>query len=218
MSVYKKDSNAAGARMTIKPASNDGIGPESRDPADEQLMTRVRNGDAAALEILYDRYAALIMGFAFRLLADRALSEEIVQETFWRVWRSAATFDARRGGFAGWLFGIARNLTIDLCRRRKIRPQPLIDEDQAQPIEHAPDPDVDVAETAWISIKRAQVRAALGELPAAQRTVIDLAYFRGMTRQEIAEVTGEPLGTIHTRARLALQKLREILQAQGFED
>ena len=218
MSVSKKDSNAAGTRMTIKPASKDATGSESRDLADEQLMTRVANGDAAALEVLYDRYAALIMGFAFRLLADRALSEEIVQETFWRVWRSAATFDARRGGFAGWLFGIARNLTIDLCRRRKIRPQPLFDEEQAQPIEHAPDPDVDVAETAWISIKRAQVRAALGELPAAQRTVIDLAYFRGMTRQEIAEATGEPLGTIHTRARLALQKLREILQAQGFED
>jgi RNA polymerase sigma-70 factor (ECF subfamily) len=116
------------------------------------------------------------------------------------------------------LFGIARNQVIDLCRRRKVRPQPIVEDAEDGRADRAPDPDADVAESAWTAIKHTQVRAAMADLPPAQRRVIELAYFGGMTRQEIAGVTGEPLGTIHTRARLALQKLRETLQAQGFED
>jgi RNA polymerase sigma-70 factor (ECF subfamily) len=168
--------------------------------------------------MLYDRYAPAVMGLALKMLGDRALAEEVVQETFWRVWRNADSFRAQRGSFPAWLFGIARNLTIDMCRRRKVRPQPARDDAEEQKIDRAPDPDVDVAESAWTAIKHTQVRTAMDVLPPAQRRVIELAYFGGLTRQEIAEATGEPLGTIHTRARLALQKLRETLQAQGFED
>ncbi len=186
--------------------------------ADEQLLAQAAGGDAAALEVLYDRYASAVMGLALKMMGDRAAAEEIVQETFWRVWRNADSFRAQRGTFPGWLFGIARNLTIDLCRRRQVRPQPALGVEEEQRVERAPDPDVDVAQAAWTAIKHAQVRAAMAELPPTQRRVIELAYFGGMTRQEIAEATGEPLGTIHTRARLALQKLRETLKAQGFED
>ena len=190
----------------------------SAEVTDEQLMGRAAHGDAAALEELYDRYAATVMGLARRIVSDQALAEEVVQETFWRVWRSADSFQAQRGAFAGWLFGIARNLAIDSCRRRSARPQPMLDHDDNPAIEQTPDLVVDVAESAWTAIKHQQVRAALAELPPDQRRVIELAYFGGLTRQEIAAATGEPLGTIHTRARLALKKLRETLQALGFED
>ena len=186
--------------------------------SDEQLVAQAAGGDAPALEILYDRYAPAVMGLALKMMGDRAAAEEVVQETFWRVWRNADSFRAERGSVAGWLFGIARNLTIDMCRRRSIRPQPALTAEEERRVERAPDPNVDVAQAAWTAIKRRQVRAALAELPPPQRRVIELAYFGGLTRQEIAEATGEPLGTIHTRARLALQKLRETLKAQGFED
>lgn len=185
---------------------------------DEQLVARTARGDAAAFEMLYDRYASTAMGLALRIVADRALAEDVVQETFWRVWRNAASFQGQRGSFAGWLLGITRNLAIDLCRRRKVRPQASINPADETSIETLPDPAVDVAESAWTAIKQQQVQAALHDLPPDQRRVIELAYFGGLTRQEIAAKTGEPLGTIHTRARLALKKLRAALLAQGFED
>jgi RNA polymerase sigma-70 factor (ECF subfamily) len=188
------------------------------DLNDEQLMTRAANGDTAALETLYDRYASAVMGLALKIMGDRAIAEEVVQETFWRAWRNAGSFHAGRGPFPGWLFGIARNLSIDLWRRRKNRPLPAYETGDEQQIDLIPDPETDVAESAWVLVKHQRVRAALSALPPAQRQVIELAYFRGLTRQEIAKSLGEPLGTIHTRARLALQKLRESLQAQGFDD
>ncbi len=188
------------------------------DLNDEQLMTLAATGDPAALETLYDRYASAVMGLALKIMGDRAIAEEVVQETFWRVWRNADSFHAGRGPFPGWLFGIARNLSIDLWRRRKTRPLPAFEAGDEQQIDLIPDPETDVAELAWVTVKHQRVRAALTALPPAQRQVIEMAYFRGLTRQEIAKVLGEPLGTIHTRARLALQKLRESLQAQGFDD
>ncbi|MBI5567641.1 MAG: sigma-70 family RNA polymerase sigma factor [Chloroflexi bacterium] len=187
------------------------------DPNDLQLMTRTAAGDPAALEMLYDRYASAVMGVALRITSDRTLSEEVVQETFWRVWQNADAFRTQRGAFASWLFGIARNLSIDVCRRRRVRPQPVLDEDGDHALERTADPDVDVAEAAWASIQHEQVHAAMSSLPREQRRVIELAYFGGLTRQEIAARIGEPLGTIHTRARLALKKLRELLVVQGFE-
>ena len=185
---------------------------------DERLVARTVRGDVAAFEVLYDRYASTVMGLALRIVADHALAEEVVQETFWRVWQNAASFQAQRGAFAGWLLGITRNLAIDLCRRRRVRPQVLLDQADESPIERIPDQAADVAEAAWTAIKHQQVYAALSDLPPDQRRVIELAYFGGLTRQEIAAKTGEPLGTIHTRARLALKKLRAALLAQGFED
>jgi len=209
------DSNLGPMRISDRSGEADSL---RTGASDEQLLARAAGGDASALEMLYDRYAPAVMGLALKMLADRATAEEVVQETFWRVWRGADSFRAQRGTVAGWLFGIARNFIIDVCRRRNVRPQPALDDGEAQRIERAPDPDADVAESARLAIRHAQVRAALSALPDAQRRVIELAYFGGMTRQEIADTTGEPLGTIHTRARLALQKLREALQAQGFED
>jgi RNA polymerase sigma-70 factor (ECF subfamily) len=187
--------------------------------ADEQLLANAAQGDTASFETLYDRYAPAVLGVALRITGDRPLAEEAVQETFWRVWRGAASFQTQRGTFTGWLFGIARNLAIDLCRRRRVRPQPMSSPDpDDEAIERAPDPDMDVAESAFTAIKHQHVHAAMMALPLEQRRVIELAYFGGLTHQEIAAVTDEPLGTIHTRARLALRRLRETLQAQGIED
>ncbi|HET9905003.1 MAG TPA: sigma-70 family RNA polymerase sigma factor [Anaerolineales bacterium] len=184
--------------------------------SDEQLIAQVARGDTAAYEMLYDRYSSAVMGLALKITGDRSLAEEVVQETFWRVWRKAELFRTQRGAFTSWFFGITRNLSIDVLRRQKTQIQPV--EETEQIIEQAIDPSMNVPEAAWLREKQQQMRAAIETLPVEQRSVIEMAYFRGLTRQEIAQATGEPLGTIHTRARLALQKLREELQMQGFEE
>ena len=189
------------------------------DTPDEALVTRVARGDSAALEVLYDRYASRVMGISLKIVGDQALAEDILQETFWRVWQSAATYQSQLGAFAGWLFRIARNLSIDANRRRNTRPQVMMNtrgEDSVPTLEETPDPDMDVAEQAQAILTNRQIRNALASLPDVQRQVIELAYFYGMTRQEIAEATGEALGTIHTHARLALQKLRGELKRDEF--
>jgi RNA polymerase sigma-70 factor (ECF subfamily) len=141
-----------------------------------------------------------------------------LQEAFWRVWKSAETYQSERGTFTSWLFRIARNLAIDAYRRRNVRPQALQMQEGSDPIlEEVPDPDMDVAEQAQVILQNRQIRKALATLPQVQRQVIELAYFYGMTRQEIAEATGEALGTIHTRARLGLEKLRAELDREEFE-
>lgn len=186
--------------------------------SDEILATRVARGNSVALETLYDRYASTVLGFALKVIGDQALAEDVLQETFWRVWQSAATYQPQRGSFAGWMFRIARNLAIDAYRRRNVRPQTMPGVDDSEPVlDQVPDPGVDIAEQVQSSIRYREVHIALLSLPRVQRQVIEMAYFYGMTRQEIADATGEALGTIHTRARLALQKLREILDKEEFE-
>jgi RNA polymerase sigma-70 factor (ECF subfamily) len=188
------------------------------DTPDETLATLVAQGDSAALEVLYDRFASRVLGMALKIVGDQALAEDILQETFWRVWQSAATYQSQLGAFTGWLFRIARNLSIDAYRRRNVRPQVFMSANGTDPIlEETPDPNTDVAAQAESIFQNRQVRKALASLPGVQRQVIEMAYFYGMTRQEIAEATGEALGTIHTRARLALQKLRGELERDEFE-
>ena len=177
--------------------------------SDEVLAARVAQGDRKAFEILYDHHASIVMGIALRITGERVVAEDVVQETFWRMWQSAYAYQPERGPVTVWLFRIARNLAIDAYRRRSGRPKVVIDETDVDPIlERMPDPDMNVPE---------QARNALKTLPQEQRQVIELAYFSGMTRQEIAKATGQPVGTIHTRARLGLQKLRAALEKENFE-
>ena len=188
------------------------------DTPDQALVTGVARGDSAALEALYDRYASRVLGVALKIIGDQALAEDILQETFWRVWQNAAGYQSQLGPFTGWLFRIVRNLSIDAYRRRNVRPQAILSANGSDPIlDETPDPDTDVPEQAQAILTNRQIRTALASLPDVQRQVIELAYFYGMTRQEIAEATGEALGTIHTRARLALQKLRGELERDEFE-
>jgi RNA polymerase sigma-70 factor (ECF subfamily) len=185
---------------------------------DQTLVTQVARGDSAALEALYDRYAARVLGISMKIIGDQTLAEDILQETFWRVWQSAGTYQSQLGPFTGWLFRIARNLSIDAYRRRNVRPQGITSAGENDSVlDEMPDPNTDVAEQAQATLTNRRVRQALASLPGVQRQVIELAYFYGMTRQEIAEATGEALGTIHTRARLALQKLRGELERDEFE-
>lgn len=186
--------------------------------SDEVLATQAARGDSAALEVLYDRHASTVLGLTFKIVGDRTVAEDVLQETFWRVWKSADTYQPERGSFASWLFRIARNLAIDTYRRRSARPQGMPEgQDGVSTLDQVPDPSTDVAEEAQANIQNRRIRLALASLPGVQRQVIELAYFQGMTRQEIAAATGEALGTIHTRARLGLQKLREELNTEMAE-
>lgn len=217
-----RNKNATGDSMRINSESDplhsdDQMAPEQL--SDKALVAQVAQGSSAALEALYDRYAPTVLGISLKVIGDQSAAEDVLQETFWRVWRSAATYQSQRGPFTGWLFRIARNLAIDAYRRRNTRPRSITDvDDSDSKIDQMPDPTMDVQEQAQSVLKNRQVRNALASLPRVQRVVIEMAYFYGMTRQEIAEATEEALGTIHTRARLALQKLREELQREEFED
>src|ERR1044071_6018156 len=157
------------------------------DAPDETLVTQVARGNSAALEVLYDRYASRVLGISVKIVGDQSQAEDILQETFWRVWQSAATFQSQLGPFTSWLFRIARNLSIDAYRRRNVRPQSIVSANGSDPIlDETPDPDTDVAEQAQSILTYRQVRKALDSLSGVQRQVIELAYFYGMTRQEIA--------------------------------
>lgn len=192
----------------------------SEQQRDEQLMAQLVAGDTSALEALYDRYAPMVMGLALRIIQESAAAEEVVQEVFWRVWKHRAKFRDERGKFSTWLFAITRNIAIDRWRRLAHNPTVRLDDPEGSGsfLYYWADPDVNVAEKAFDEILHRQVRAAIAALPEEQSQVILLAYFRGMTRQEISEALQAPLGTVHTRARLALQKLRSLLVGLGFEE
>lgn len=185
--------------------------------SDEQLMHSVKKGEMPAFRFLYERHGAKIKGFCARIMRDEALAEEVTQETFWRVWRNAGSFNNRRGSVQTWMFGIARNLSIDVLRRQKAHLEPLhgeTTEDEGRG--HQLASHHDVTEAAWTSLQEQQVHLALAALPEEQREVINWIYFQGKTRREIAREKDIPFGTINTRARLALDKLRRALHAQGY--
>lgn len=184
---------------------------EATPPCDEALMARVARRDSHALDILYGRYAPLALGLAAKILGDRQSGEEVVQEAFWRVWKRAKTYRKTRGHFSPWLLSIVHNLAVDELRKRSVRPALTSADLDDQAVREIPDGRADVAATAFSNIAGEQVRAALALLPASQRNVLELAYFQGLTHQAISEKLGEPLGTVHTRSRLALLKLREEL-------
>ncbi len=177
---------------------------------DQALLKLIVQREPDALARLYDRYAPRALGLAFRILRDRDLAEQVIQDAFWKVWEHAAEFEPTRGSFSTWLFTIVRNLSIDQLRRRKDETS-LDDEDRAPALE-AQLTSVDVSETVSRQLSSEEIRAAMQALPEAQRRVLEMSYFQGLTRREIAEKLDEPLGTIHTRARLGLEKLGQMLQ------
>ncbi|GIW05080.1 MAG: DNA-directed RNA polymerase sigma-70 factor [Thermomicrobiales bacterium] len=182
--------------------------------SDAELIARASEGDARALEVLYDRYARVVYSFALRIVGDPSLAEELLQEVFFRAWQQGGAFRASRGSFITWLLSITHNLAIDELRKRRRRPQRAennTNEDTEQLLPEMPDESQDVEEEVWLASLRDRIADALASLPPAQREAIELAYFQGLTQREIAERLGEPLGTIKTRMRLGMQKLREQL-------
>ena len=176
--------------------------------ADEELMDRIAHGDADAVRLLYARYGRLVFGLAMNVLGDSATAEEVCQDVFMRVWEKSGSYRADRGKVATWLARIARNRAIDVLRSARAKPDgSTVDDEPTSADEQGPDPGDRLLQT----FREEQVRAAVASLPADQRTALSLAFFRGMTHREIAETLGEPLGTVKTRIRDAMMKLRSRL-------
>jgi RNA polymerase sigma-70 factor (ECF subfamily) len=175
---------------------------------DEQLMDCVAAADAQAFSVVYDRHSTAAFSLAYRIVGRRNVAEDVVQEAFLSVWRSAARYDPRRASVRGWTLGIVHNRAIDALRRATVHDSRRAAGDGLE--ERLQAPDSTEAEAARRSEAR-DVRAALGALPADQLKVIELAYFGGFTHVEIAEMLDTPLGTVKGRMRLGLGKLRGAL-------
>ncbi|MEM7798132.1 MAG: sigma-70 family RNA polymerase sigma factor [Chloroflexota bacterium] len=178
-------------------------------------------GDVEAFQKLFDRYSPLVMGLSYKIVGNRTLAEDIAQETFWRIWNNAASFDRTRGNFTSWMFGIARNLSIDTLRRNKrVTIQPIFDEHtqegEGEPLTSTEQDDI--ADLAWARVKHQQVKEAMKELPDDQHMIVLWIFFQGKTRRQIAEEHDIPLGTVNTRARLALKKLHNLLTKRGMNE
>jgi RNA polymerase sigma-70 factor (ECF subfamily) len=180
---------------------------------DVGLVMRIAQRDQAALSILYDRYARIIYSLAFRSLRSVEESEEVVLDVFAQVWRIAERYDPQKGRADTWLFTLARSRLLDRLRKVKRSGSSItvsIDAEEIQPQAA----DVDIFEDVVIRERRSQVIAALKTLPDEQKLVLELAYYQGMSQSEIAAQTGLALGTVKTRIRLGLSKLKSALSAQ----
>jgi RNA polymerase sigma-70 factor (ECF subfamily) len=184
--------------------------PVATDPS-AQLIAEIARGDRDAFARFYDRHASLVHTFAVRLLRERGEAEEVVQDVFLQVWRQASAYSAERGTPEAWLITMTRSRGIDKLRSRRRR------DEMARPadnLDRMPEPSV--AETAAGRAEaRATIGGALADLPPAQRGVLELAYFDGLTQSEIAARLGEPLGTVKTRMRSGLERLRGALTARS---
>ena len=174
-------------------------------PTDGDLLGRIATRDAAAFEQLYRRYARPVYGLALRLLGDRGRAEDAVQETFSSIWRSASRYKPERGPGAPWLYAIARNAIVDRARARR---DPLAEHPDEPSGEPGPPERAEQAELAW------QVHRALTDLPEHERSVIELAYWSGLSQSEIASFLDVPLGTVKTRTRSGLARLAGLLEGE----
>jgi len=181
---------------------------------DDELMARLGRRDLAAFEALYDRYGDLVYSVSLRIVGDTYAAEDVAQDVFLRVWRRPDQFDVGRGRFVTWLLSVARNRSIDQRRSqsRRLRHEALPSGDEEEDVLPGDSERDDPALAAVLSEERAAVRRAMEGLPPEQKLAIQLAYFGGLTQQEIANKLGQPLGTVKTRVRLAMQKMRVALQ------
>ena len=179
---------------------------------DLELLAKIGEQDRQALAALYDRYGRRVFALAVRMLNDPLGSEEVTQDVFMSVWRRGASYTSKKGKFTTWLFSITHNRTIDeLRKRRRDRSRENADIDDHLNIQSG---DISPADAAVARSEYAKIRAAMKRLPVEQKSVVELSYFKGLTQTEIATKTGQPLGTVKTRMRLALKKLRTALSAE----
>jgi RNA polymerase sigma-70 factor (ECF subfamily) len=187
--------------------------------ADTDLIGRAGSGDERAMAALYDRYGQVLYAVAYRIVGQRADAEEVVLDAFAQAWREATRFEASRGSVAGWLTTIARSRALDLVRARSRRER-ITATAAAERTDASPGMGswrVDPSSAVDLTERRRRVQLALEALSPPQRRAIELAYFEGLSQSEIAELLQEPLGTIKTRVRLGMQKLRESLRPFYFE-
>jgi RNA polymerase sigma-70 factor (ECF subfamily) len=203
--TYGGSGPKASARQAFDPARDD----------DSALVTSVARGDAQALERIYERHSRGVYSLAVRLLGDTTTAEEVVQETFLKLWRQPNAYQPARGRLLPWLLGVAHHQAVDMLRRRQLelRHRATSNGDgTAAGLENLglASADDDPQSHAGGFDQRAAIGRALAELPADQRLPLELAYYRGMTQFEIATLLSVPLGTIKTRMRLGLQQLRKV--------
>jgi len=185
----------------------------ARTPTDAAvaLLARIAQGDREAFGRFYDAFAPLALGLIRRILRDPAASEEVLQEVFWQIWQEAGRYDSRRGSPEAWVVMRSKTRAIDKLRAMRRREKTFVaplDESVTRSTE-APGENPGVA-----AENRGLVRSALNGLPEAQRRVVELAFFEGLTQSEIASRLGEPLGTVKTRARLGLERLKGLIKRE----
>ena len=181
------------------------------EPTDIELLTAIRHQDVAALGSLYDRHGQHAFNLAVRISGDRQLAEEVVQDAFFNLWRQASQFDVNRGNFRAWFLTSVRNRAVDVVRQRAGRTGLDIHLEAAEYSLVGDDLWQQVAN----NLDRDLLRTAMAELSDPQREALELAYFQGMTQTEISQATGAPLGTVKGRLRLALERMRAILESRG---
>jgi RNA polymerase sigma-70 factor (ECF subfamily) len=199
----------APARMTLAPAQD-----SARDPAAEhrELAAALARGDKTALARLYDLLAKPLYSLALRITNDSAEAQDIVQDVFLQLWNKAADYDPARGSYFSWAATLTRNRALDRVRIRQRRNE--IVQASASDIQPAGQEEFDSGDSLWLREKATAVRNALGALPPEQKGAIELAFFGGLTQQEIAAQLGEPLGTVKARIRRGLLRLRECLSTR----
>ena len=188
----------------------------STDISDEELLRRISLHDLPAYELLYDRHAGPVYGLIMRMIKDRHLAEDLLQEIFWQVWQSAHQYQGS-GVAAAWLFRIARNRCLDELRRQRARPSSagpnITDMLEQQNLDAA---DASTESHPEIMFNRGRIQEALNNIPPDQRVCLEWAYFDGYTQREIAEIINVPVGTVKSRMRIGLEKLERLLRSAGF--
>lgn len=184
-----------------------GSSPKAGD--DEGLLARIAQADSGAFEALYDRYSGPVHSLAAAMLRDAVVAQEVTQDVFLAIWRGAREFDARRGSARTWILSVAHHKSVDAVRRSR--------RNLTVPLPDTITSDADVIEAAQARVDAGHVRRALGALSAEQRAAIVLAYYGGYSQREIAERLGVPLGTVKTRMRDGLLRLRTVLPAPAPE-
>lgn len=187
---------------------------QARRREEAELVERMAGGDTEALGVLYDRYSGMLLALAARILHDPGAAEDILQEAFWQAWRQASRYDPSRSSVSTWLVLLTRSRAIDSLRSRQVKERTLAAvRDEGSPTHTSPAGMGDVL----MQERRQRLREELERLPRAQREVLQLAFFGGLTQREIAEKTDTPLGTVKTRSLLGLKKLREALHDEMEE-
>lgn len=180
--------------------------------ADEDLISLVEAGDTEAFAGLYDRHGRSAYSLAYRMMGERQAAEDLVQDSFIKVWRSARSYRAERGSVRTWILSITHNRGIDHLRSTASRRRT---QDRVEMSAQTTQPSEDFAET-WRNSQRGQVQEALKTLPEEQLKILELAYYSGYTQAEIARMLGIPLGTVKGRMRLGMKKLKAFFDAQGM--